>query len=130
MTQKINDFVAEVAKTNPNEPEFLQAVHEVAETVIPFIEDNPKYKKEINSIRELEKVFLIRSIYAQRPLDDTSDDKEERLSKNFEAYYKQKSKNKQAIDKGKIINKKVPFTPIIFMVCWIICAVSIPSDST
>ncbi len=36
MTQKINDFVAEVAKTNPNEPEFLQAVHEVAEAVIPF----------------------------------------------------------------------------------------------
>jgi len=27
MTQKINDFVAEVAKTNPNEPEFVQAVH-------------------------------------------------------------------------------------------------------
>lgn len=30
MTQKINDFVAEVAKSNPNEPEFLQAVQEVA----------------------------------------------------------------------------------------------------
>ena len=31
------------AKRNANEPEFLQAVQEVAETVIPFIEKNPKY---------------------------------------------------------------------------------------
>ncbi|MGB1039723.1 MAG: NADP-specific glutamate dehydrogenase, partial [Flavobacteriales bacterium] len=29
----------------PEEPEFLQAVLEVAETVIPYIEENPKYKK-------------------------------------------------------------------------------------
>jgi glutamate dehydrogenase (NADP+) len=29
----------------PEEPEFLQAVLEVAETVIPYIEANPKYKK-------------------------------------------------------------------------------------
>jgi hypothetical protein len=28
----------------PNEPEFLQAVLEVAETVIPFIEENTKTK--------------------------------------------------------------------------------------
>ena len=47
MIQKINDFVAEVAKTNPNEPEFLQAVHEVAEAVIPFIENNNKYNNKM-----------------------------------------------------------------------------------
>jgi glutamate dehydrogenase (NADP+) len=29
---------------NPNEPEFLQAVLEVAETVIPFIEENKNTK--------------------------------------------------------------------------------------
>ena len=35
--------MALAAKRNANEPEFLQAVQEVAETVIPFIEKNPKY---------------------------------------------------------------------------------------
>ena len=28
MEQKINDFMAQVAAKNPNEPEFLQAEHE------------------------------------------------------------------------------------------------------
>jgi len=44
MKQKIDAFLDLVKKTNGHEPEFLQAVHEVAETVIPFIEENPKYK--------------------------------------------------------------------------------------
>lgn len=44
MKNQIEAFLDLVKKTNGHEPEFLQAVHEVAETVIPFIEDNPKYK--------------------------------------------------------------------------------------
>jgi len=40
----VDAFMAEVKKRNGSEPEFLQAVHEVAEMVIPFIEENPKYK--------------------------------------------------------------------------------------
>ncbi|MBK7085006.1 MAG: NADP-specific glutamate dehydrogenase [Flavobacteriales bacterium] len=40
----VDAFMAEVKKRNGSEPEFLQAVHEVAEMVIPFIEANPKYK--------------------------------------------------------------------------------------
>ncbi|MEZ4796850.1 MAG: NADP-specific glutamate dehydrogenase [Flavobacteriaceae bacterium] len=44
MKQKIDAFLNLVKKSNGHEPEFLQAVHEVAETVIPFIEENPKYK--------------------------------------------------------------------------------------
>ena len=44
MKDKIEAFLDLVKKTNGHEPEFLQAVHEVAETVIPFIEQNPKYK--------------------------------------------------------------------------------------
>ncbi len=39
MSQQIQNFVAAVAERNPNEPGFLQAVHEVAEAVIPFIEN-------------------------------------------------------------------------------------------
>ena len=36
--------MAEAKRRNPHEPEFLQAVEEVAETVIPFIESNPQYQ--------------------------------------------------------------------------------------
>lgn len=43
MEQKINDFMALVAAKNPNEPEFLQAVREFAETVMPFIASEKKY---------------------------------------------------------------------------------------
>ncbi|WP_066222439.1 NADP-specific glutamate dehydrogenase [Formosa haliotis] len=44
MKNQINAFLELVTQKNGHEPEFLQAVHEVAETVIPFIENNPKYK--------------------------------------------------------------------------------------
>ncbi len=44
MKKQIDAFLDLVKKTNGHETEFLQAVHEVAEAVIPFIEENPKYK--------------------------------------------------------------------------------------
>lgn len=58
----ISDFVKKVAAKNPNEEEFLQAVHEVAETVIPFIEDNPKYKQDnlLERMVEAERVLMFR----------------------------------------------------------------------
>jgi glutamate dehydrogenase (NADP+) len=40
----IDAFMEYTKSRNPHEPEFLQAVHEVAEIVIPFIEENPRYK--------------------------------------------------------------------------------------
>ena len=40
----VQAFMAEAHRRNPNEPEFIQAVEEVAETVIPFIEANPRYQ--------------------------------------------------------------------------------------
>ncbi|MGV9012378.1 MAG: NADP-specific glutamate dehydrogenase [Flavobacteriales bacterium] len=43
-TKAVEEFMAYVKVRNANEPEFLQAVHEVAEMVIPFIGTNPKYK--------------------------------------------------------------------------------------
>ena len=42
---QIDEFMNYVNGITPQEPEFLQAVLEVAETVIPYIEENPKYKK-------------------------------------------------------------------------------------
>ena len=62
MSQSIDAFVESVAKNNPNEPEFLQAVREVAETVIPFIEKNPKYqgKMLLERMVEPERVIMFR----------------------------------------------------------------------
>ena len=47
MKNKIDAFLELVKSTNGHEPEFIQAVEEVAETVIPFIENNPKYQDKM-----------------------------------------------------------------------------------
>ena len=62
MESKTNAFMDYVKQRNSNEPEFLQAVHEVAETVIPFIENNPKYqgKKLLERMVEPERTILFR----------------------------------------------------------------------
>lgn len=62
MTESIRSFVEAVAKRNPNEPEFLQAVKEVAETVIPFIEQNKKYQNQmlLERMVEPERVIMFR----------------------------------------------------------------------
>ena len=62
MSQSVTAFLGEVAKRNANEPEFMQAVREVAETVIPFIEENPKYlgKMLLERMVEPERVIMFR----------------------------------------------------------------------
>jgi len=62
MEQKINEFMALVESKNPNEPEFLQAVREFAETVIPFIADRKKYdgKNLLLRIAEPERSIIFR----------------------------------------------------------------------
>jgi len=62
MDSKINDFIDYVKKNNTHETEFLQAVHEVAETVIPFIEKTPKYqgKKLLERMVEPERTIMFR----------------------------------------------------------------------
>lgn len=59
---QIDAFMESVKATNGHEPEFLQAVHEVAEAVIPFIEENPKYKKArvLERMVEPERVLMFR----------------------------------------------------------------------
>ncbi len=62
MKESVSSFIEAVAKRNPNEPEFMQAVKEVAETVIPFIEDNKKYqgKMLLERMVEPERVVMFR----------------------------------------------------------------------
>ncbi|MFP4417030.1 MAG: NADP-specific glutamate dehydrogenase [Chitinivibrionales bacterium] len=59
---QINDFMAGVIARNPSESEFHQAVQEVAESLIPFIEENPRYKqaKILERIVEPERVVMFR----------------------------------------------------------------------
>ena len=59
---QIDSFMEELIIKNGNEPEFIQAVEEVAETVIPFIEKNIKYKtaKILKRIVEPERVIQFR----------------------------------------------------------------------
>ncbi len=58
----LKDFMQAVIARNPSEPEFHQAVHEVAESVIPFLEENKKYKdaKILERIAEPERVLIFR----------------------------------------------------------------------
>ncbi len=62
MEQKINDFMALVEAKNPNEPEFLQAVREFAETVMPFIANEKKYdgKNVLLRMAEPERSIIFR----------------------------------------------------------------------
>jgi glutamate dehydrogenase/leucine dehydrogenase len=59
---KVDAFMAKVIAKNPNEPEFLQAVQEVVESLMPFIEENPKYKehKILERMVEPERVIMFR----------------------------------------------------------------------
>ncbi|MBN2611221.1 MAG: NADP-specific glutamate dehydrogenase [Bacteroidales bacterium] len=59
---KINDFMAKVIAKNPGETEFHQAVKEVVESLLPFIEENPKYRhaKILERITEPERVIMFR----------------------------------------------------------------------
>jgi glutamate dehydrogenase (NADP+) len=60
--EQINAFMANVTAQNPNEPEFIQAVQEVAETVIPFIANHPKYAEHriLERMVEPERTIMFR----------------------------------------------------------------------
>ena len=62
MKDSIKEFVSKVEKTNPNEPEFMQAITEVAEVIIPFIEENKEYqgKKLLERMAEPERTIMFR----------------------------------------------------------------------
>tara|TARA_B110000902_G_scaffold50556_1_gene58060 strand:- start:1006 stop:2361 length:1356 start_codon:yes stop_codon:yes gene_type:complete len=56
---KINEFMEMVTKRNNHEPEFLQAVQEVAETVIPYIANHDIYNGKNILLRMVEPERLI-----------------------------------------------------------------------
>ena len=62
MKDSIKEFISKVEKMNPNEPEFMQAITEVAEVIIPFIEENKEYqgKKLLERMAEPERTIIFR----------------------------------------------------------------------
>jgi len=62
MSKKIEEFMKKVIEKNPGETEFHQAVREVVESVMPFIEKNPKYQEAriLERMVEPERVLMFR----------------------------------------------------------------------
>lgn len=58
----VNNFVDCLTQRHANEPEFLQAVLEVSESLIPFIDDHPIYQKHkiLECMTEPERVIIFR----------------------------------------------------------------------
>ncbi len=54
--------MAGLRKRNPGETEFHQAVHEVAEYIIPFVHENPQYQKDqiLERMTEPDRVIIFR----------------------------------------------------------------------
>jgi glutamate dehydrogenase (NADP+) len=61
-SRPLQKFMEYATARNAGEPEFLQAVQEVAATIIPYIEDKPKYKNAriMERLIEPERVFIFR----------------------------------------------------------------------
>jgi glutamate dehydrogenase (NADP+) len=64
-------FMEQLAAKNPGQPEFIQAVHEVVESVMPVIESTPCYRKAklLDRLVEPERVLIFRVPW----LDDRGD---------------------------------------------------------
>jgi glutamate dehydrogenase (NADP+) len=62
MEKDVDLFMNKVIEKNPGEKEFHQAVREVVETLMPFIQKNPKYQKAkiLERIVEPERVVMFR----------------------------------------------------------------------
>lgn len=58
----LKDFMSKVEARNPHEPEFTQAVREVAMSVMPYIQEHPEYQraKIMERLVEPERVIMFR----------------------------------------------------------------------
>ncbi len=60
--ESVGSFLAQVAQRNPGQPEFLQAVTEVMESLWPFIEKHPRYAEHglLERLVEPERIIMFR----------------------------------------------------------------------
>ncbi|MBT4602629.1 MAG: glutamate dehydrogenase, partial [Bacteroidetes Order II. Incertae sedis bacterium] len=66
MNNSLESFIENLKRRNPGEPEFHQAVTEVAEKIWPFIEAHPKYQENriFERLTEPDRVVLFRVTWA------------------------------------------------------------------
>ena len=59
---ELKRFMNGLVRRNPGQPEFHQAVHEVAETILPFTFENPIYRKEqiLERLTEPDRIITFR----------------------------------------------------------------------
>ena len=59
---EVKKFMQDVEERNPGETEFHQAVYEVAKSIMPFVEDNRKYKdaKILQRMTEPDRIIIFR----------------------------------------------------------------------
>ena len=62
MSNLARDLIDQVKLKNPNEPEFLQAVEEVVENIVPIFEKNEKYLKHniVGRLTEPERTIIFK----------------------------------------------------------------------
>jgi len=62
MSKKVESFMKKIVEENPGQTEFHQAVGEVVESIMPFLEKNPKYLKGkiLERIVEPERIIIFR----------------------------------------------------------------------
>jgi len=62
MAKNVETFMEKVKAKNPGQPEFLQAVEEVVESLMPILDKNPKYEaaKILERMVEPERVIMFR----------------------------------------------------------------------
>ena len=58
----LDDFMSGLNRRNPHQPEFQQAVYEVATVLIPFINDHPQYREDqiLERLTEPDRVIMFR----------------------------------------------------------------------
>ena len=68
MTNELSSFLNTLKKRYPAETEFHQAVTEVAKSVWPFLEKNPKFQKAkiLERMAEPERVIMFRVTWTDR----------------------------------------------------------------
>ena len=61
-TKAVNDFMAQLTKRSPDQPEFHQAVREVAESLMPFVLERPEYQKAriLDRLTEPDRIIIFR----------------------------------------------------------------------
>ena len=58
----VENFMSGLRKRNPHQPEFHQAVQELAETVMPFVLENPEYEQHqvLERLTEPDRIITFR----------------------------------------------------------------------